>query len=374
MAPFTETRDFVWNVENSVTNQMQFSYYVGEGPLYWFRIDWVHSPCPENTCASFTPVVSYTDVNCPYDVSIPCTKLPADPDCPCDVTCQPGALCASQMVEVWHMMATSVTHLCERINSECCHKKPMKDYYIKRVQQWMRPALCCDVNNNAGSDTYVDVDFTVCECGNLVHPCVARFVYPCSINNCGINGPAFPGPDPLPPSTIKMAPEFMFTPEPLVEEVKPVPIKQLLRRNQVEKQGFSIPEVLHCNHNIDQTAFFGDFLKRIRQNFNNLDLFYNKEYDSWHGSKSFKEGNEDWKVLIDWTPASDGYKLNLSVDKRLGQKTVRTKATWAVKSDIQNRKGVFVDLETGLLKSKNILDNIGIFKNWKNELKFNLRG
>ena len=55
----------------------------------------------------------------------------------------------------------------------------------------MRPALCCDVALATDIvDEYVDVDFIYnCECGNLVHPCLAKITYDCAAQDCGINGP-----------------------------------------------------------------------------------------------------------------------------------------------------------------------------------------
>jgi hypothetical protein len=73
------------------------------------------------------------------------------------------------------VLATSVNHLCERLNTECCQRPP-KGRVFKSVQKWGRPALCCDVqkwieNGNEIIDAYIDVDFCVCDCVSYIDPC-----------------------------------------------------------------------------------------------------------------------------------------------------------------------------------------------------------
>jgi hypothetical protein len=378
---FEETRQFSWNVENVVHKKMSFSYYVGEGPLYWYRIDWYPSRCPPNPCLEIEPTIEYIAPNCPYEIIENCIILP--PACDCFIPCEPGE-CISQTVEIWHMLATSVTHLCERINQECCHRKPPG--YMRRVRQYMRPALCCDVEKRGpGNDDYVDVDFLKCECGNLVDPCIAVIVYPCHINRCGIHGPAFDG-GPVPPiSTIKMAPDLLgHMPKAIMQEevsamplsIQMVPPKEMAPINRiVNKFGPSIPEKINVKHNLNELGLFKDFLGMNKIKFDNLDLFYNKEYNLWHGSKTFK----DWKVSLDWTPMENiGYKLSVGIDK----KNTRTKLSLSVKTDtFTNDKGLFevvcnYDARTGLLnsrksvlQSKVVKDDIGVFRvGWQGNL------
>jgi hypothetical protein len=378
--PFEETRRFKWNVENFIHKKMEFSYYVGEGPLYWYRIDWYPSPCPPNPCIEIGPTIEYIAPNCPYEIIENCLILPP---CPCDISCVPGT-CISQTVEVWHMLATSVIHLCERINQECCHRKPPG--YMRRVRQYMRPALCCDVEKRGpGTDEYVDVNFLKCECGNLVDPCIAVIVYPCHVNRCGIHGPAFAG-GPVPPiSVIKMAPDILgHAPMAIMQDevsavpmpVQMVPPKEAQPVNRVvNKFGPSIPELIHCKHNLYEIDIFKDFLRMNKIKFDSMDLFYNKNYNSWQGSNTFK----DWKASIEWTPSENsGYKLNIMLDK----KSAKTKLSLFVKTDgFINDKNIFdvmcdYDTKTGtlssrksILQSKVIKDDIGLFKSgWKSKL------
>ena len=378
---FEETRRFKWNVENVVSKKVKFSYYVGEGPLYWYRIDWYDSHCPPNPCVEIAPTISYIAPNCPYEIIENCIILP--PICPCTPPCTPGE-CISVTHEVWHMLATSVIHLCERINQECCHRKPPG--YMRRVRQYMRPALCCDVEKRGpGTDEYVDVDFLKCECGNLVDPCIAVIIYPCHVNRCGIHGPAFSGGHVPPISVIKMAPDLLgHIPKAIMQEevsamptpVQMVPPKEAAPVNRiVNKFGASIPEKISVRHNLGDLDLFRDFLKLNKLKFDNLELFYNKEYNYWHGAKVFK----DWKVNMDWTPSENaGYKLNISVDK----KATRSKLSLLVKTDVfTNDKGLFeiacnYDSKTGTLSSKKsvlqskvIKDDIGILRSgWRGSL------
>lgn len=378
---FEETRRFKWNVENFVHKKMNFSYYVGEGPLYWYRIDWYPSPCPPNPCIEIAPTISYIAPNCPYEIIENCIILP--PSCECVQPCQPGE-CISTTVEIWHMLATSVIHLCERINQECCHRRPPG--FMRRVRQYMRPALCCDVEKRGpGVDEYVDVDFLKCECGNLIDPCIAVIIYPCHVNRCGIHGPAFSG-GPVPPiSVIKMAPDLLgHMPKAIMQEevsatpmaLQVVPPKETQPVNRVvNKFGPSIPEKIHVRHNLGDLDLFKDFLRLNKIKFDNLELFYNKEYNSWQGSKAFK----DWKVSMDWAPSENaGYKLNIGIDK----KNARTKLSLSVKTDaFTNDKGLFevacnYDTRTGMLssrksvlQSKLVKDDIGVLRSgWQSSL------
>ena len=352
--PFSETRRFAWNIENSVTNTMNFQYEVGEGPLYWFRIDWRMSTCPPNSCISTTPSIINTAPNCPYEIIDNCTISPPTCYAPPD----PNS-CHTPMTEVWHMLATSVEHLCERINQECCHRKPPG--FMHRVQQYMRPALCCDLDTHSAVDEYVDVNFLKCECGNLVDPSIADIAYPCYINRCGIHGPAYTGGPEPPISAIKFGPDvFAMSPmtTPIITPIKESPLIKNITGNFGK-----IPELIYCNHNLS------DILKS--NDFNNIKLFH--QGGSWRGSKSIK----NWKVSLDWTPINSGYKININIDK-----VAKTKLLLTVKSDVFKDGKFNVEFNyntTSGLTSKNsvlqsilIIDDIGLFK--KNDLKLNLRG
>lgn len=380
--PIDESMDFQFNIEAFVTLSCTFQYYVGEGPLYWYRIDWYPSNCPAPSCASISPTISYIEPNCPYEIIDNCIIM--EPECPCDISCTPGE-CFTNTVEVWHMLATSVEHLCERINQECCGRKPPG--FMRYVKQYMRPALCCDVEvNGPGTDEYLDVDFVKCECGNLIDPCIARVIYPCYINRCGINGPAFEGPDPVPVETIKFTSDILgHSPVMLMEDmdlgvIQPI---ELEPPKPIKKFGPTTPEIIHCTHNLGEANLFSDYLKRTKEQFSNIDLFYNSEYKTWQGTKTFK----DWKFILEWIPSQQSekagniYNLNLFVtNKNLKSKlflVVRTdsflndKSNFEIDVDFNLRAG---NIKKSVLQSKLMHDDIGIFKNSFNELKINMKG
>lgn len=378
--PIDESMDFQFNIEAFVTMSCTFQYNVGEGPLYWYKVDWYPSNCPLPSCASTSPTISYIAPNCPYEIIDNCIIM--EPECPCEPSCTPGD-CITQTVEVWTMLATSVEHLCERINQECCVRKPPG--FMRSVKQYMRPALCCDVEvNGPGTDEYMDVDFIKCECGNLVDPCIAQIVYPCYINRCGINGPAFEGPDPVPVDEIKFTGDIlghnpmMLAPDEELGIIQPIELEPPSNN----KFGLTAPEIIHCNHNLGECNLFKDFLKRAKIQFNTIDLYYNNEYKTWQGTKNFK----DWKFILEWIPSrserSTGYNFNLFVEN----KNLKSKLFLTIKvGSFLNDKNVFeIDLDfntknsnmkKAILQSKIMHDDIGIFKNsWGNELKVNMRG
>lgn len=384
--PIDESFNFQFNIEAFVTKSCKFPYYVGEGPLYWYRIDWYDSSCPPSVCEDISPTISYIPLNpnCPYEIVEHCIIFP--PTCPCD-PCQPDE-CVQQNLEVWHMLATSVTHLCERINQECCHRKPPG--YMRRVQQYGRPALCCDVEaHGEGSDNYSDVDFILCECGNLVDPCIKEIIYPCHINRCGIHGPAFTGPDPDPISVSPMNfTNDLLGHKPMViteqlDMFQAIELEPPMTKEPAHRFGSTVPDIIHCYHNLSECNLFKDFLKRTKTTFNDIDLYYNNEYKSWQGTKSFKE----WKFIFEWKPnqheeSGSAYNLNIFVEN----KNLKSKLFLTVKlTSFLNDKNVFeiglnFNTKTGklsksILQSKILHDDIGIFKNsWGDELKVNMRG
>ena len=351
--PITQTASFSWNIENSVNNTMNFQYYVGEGPLYWFRIDWYNTGCPSATCISTTPIISYIAPNCPYEIVDTCLILP--PNC---TPIQP----TPSTHEVWHMLATSVIHLCERINQECCNRIPTG--YIRRVQQYMQPALCCDVAATA-VDQYVDVDFVNCECGNLVDPSIATVVYPCYVNQCGINGPAYTGEDLPPISTIKFAPDILdFLPMALAVSTTPVDIAVIppVQNTKIANRfGLPIPNILHCKHNLSDFSI----LKSDRIHFPPIDLLYDNKL--WRASQVVK----NWKLLVEWQPVDSGYNLNLSIEKK-SNKLARSRISLKVKSKVDLNNGLDILSKNSIVQSKLVNDEIGLFKN--NQTKLNLKG
>jgi hypothetical protein len=376
--PIDESVGFQFNIEAFITLACKFPYYVGEGPLYWYKIDWYPSVCPMPSCTSIAPAIEYLQPNCPYEIIQNCIIMP--PECPCEPSCTPGE-CVTRTVEVWHMLATSVEHLCERINQECCSRKPPG--FMRSVKQYMRPALCCDVEvNGPGTDNYEDVDFIKCECGNLVDPCIKRIIYPCHINRCGINGPAFEGPDPIPVETINFTTDLlghnpvMFATSFDLGIMQPIELES--PKKPAHRFGPTVPDIIHCSHNLGECNLFKDFLKRSKIQFNEIDLYYNNEYKTWQGTKNFKE----WKFILEWIPSQASYNFNVFVEN----KNLKSKLFLIVKADgfLNDKNNFEIDLNFNtkngklkkqVLQSKIMHDDIGVFKNtWGNELKVNMRG
>jgi hypothetical protein len=277
---------------------------------------------------------------------------------------------------------------------------------MRKVRQYLRPALCCDVPWPTPDtiDVYVDVDFVICECGNLVDPCIARFIYPEHINRCGIHGPTFTGPDPIPANTIKLTDDIFGMPIPLLadpvntvaEEIVPLspPIKEMVPINRIiNKFGPSIPEKVFCWHNLDELPLFNDYVKRNKIVFKNIDFFYNDLYKAWQTNKYFKNSNEEWKFTVEWIPIQEsekdscGFKFNLSIDRILKTKILKSKLIVSAKlSDFLNKNrdfeldfeyntktSTFISKKNAFLQFKMISDDIGVFKNGFN-MKVKMKG
>jgi hypothetical protein len=342
--PIQESVQFQWNVEGYASAAITFDYYIGEGPLYWFKIDWLPSVIgcpPSQICVSMTPSVTYEEnPNCPTEVTETCTVNP--PTCGCDTPCMPGQ-CISITKETWHMLATSVTHLCYRINNECCGSKP--NGFIKRIRQFMRPALCCDVALATDIvDEYVDVDFIDnCECGNLVHPCLAQITYDCSINNCGINGPVATMIQP--PETMMMA--AVHAVDTLAADLTIIPPKQITINKIANRFGSPVPELLHCNIN----------------NVGNVDLYYDSQRKVWRGIKDTT--SVEWSIT-----ESSGYKFELNMEKNKR----KSKVLLNVKNETFN-KDLKIDFnaKSKTLKSKGLLQSV-IVEDFMDDLKILIRG
>ena len=118
---------FEWNVEDTLELTQDFEWNAGEGPLFWWRVEFRPGACPPNVCSE-----SISDCTFMGPASLPC----------CDVECPPDN-CISTDTEIWNVLATSAEHVCERLTLENCNRKPKG--FIKRLQRYQRPALCCDV-------------------------------------------------------------------------------------------------------------------------------------------------------------------------------------------------------------------------------------
>lgn len=126
VSSISEAQMFEWNVLSTIQISKIFEWGVGDGPLFWFRVESV----PANTCPSL-------NLDCGY-------------------------------VEVHNVLATDVDQLCERLVDMKFNKT------IASVKKWSVPALQCDVEKGMrdGIDyncpSFSDVDFCVAECMGFI--------------------------------------------------------------------------------------------------------------------------------------------------------------------------------------------------------------
>lgn len=132
-------RIFEWNVLSTIQVSKIFEWDVGEGPLYWFQVE----SFPISNCPSITGGVT----------------------------------------EVRTVAATSVEHLCDRLQSMGYNRR------IKSVKKWTRPALLCDISNISMCNDLVTVDFCVSECANFTDCAVEELDFISHIYVEGLNDP-----------------------------------------------------------------------------------------------------------------------------------------------------------------------------------------
>lgn len=264
---------FQWNIEESIDISKTFEWSVGTGPLYWFRVEFTQGICLPNMCLD-TPS---------------CVFLGSDQHC-CSVIST-----TSINSEIWHVLATGVDHLCDRLNQECCNRRPQG--FIRKVQKYLRPALCCDVekmlaSNIPISDEYIDVNYRVCECANFIDPCEQVIFFPCSNTPC---------------STIGVTP-FTFTQGFQIEELKPI-------INKVKCFSGLVPSLIKVTHNLGK--LFGGFLKRNNLTLvNEFSLIYSKNSDSWKSSTHLTGYGEDYVILLELISLqSNNWRFNLQINK-----------------------------------------------------------
>lgn len=338
------SRFFEFNVEAELVKTHLFQWYVGEGPLWWYRIEWKPRICEPNACSS--------------EIST-CTLVGPDPLC-CDPLddCGIGG-CKVVDVEVWHMLATSLNHLCDRIHQECCQRRPPG--FFKRVQRYLRPALCCDVEKFGAVDEWVDVDFIDCICADLIDPCDMTIFYPCStISYCDQDVATFP----------VMAQEVKFQILAPVAPVVPVVFNRF---------GGAMPSILKLTHNLANANELKSFLQETKQKLpDTLSLVHNG--NSWRQTYHL----EPWVFTFDLTSVDEaennkyGWKLDISVTKKkaisrlsflLNSGGVRNdKGEFDISFNYNTKSQVFLARSGIGLQSKNIFDNIGLFKGkWQND-------
>src|SRR5688572_11981887 len=109
------SRTFAFNVEEYISTSKTFEWWVGEGPLYWWKIEWKKPICPPQQCVPSGTDCSIIPSNC--GVCTPASDGPV-PLCPEGVVADPkygmDLNCFCDGCEIWHMLATSIQDLCAR--------------------------------------------------------------------------------------------------------------------------------------------------------------------------------------------------------------------------------------------------------------------
>ena len=370
---FSIVKDFSWNIENYIQCSKTFEWRVGEGPLFWYRIEWKEPLCPPGDCnptiseCSFTP----TPINCD------CTPV----------------VSSEEIYEIWHMLATSVNDLCRRLNRECCNRFLSKKKVIKSVWQYDRPALCCDVekyiaSNISITDTYTAIDFCVCECVSWVDPCDCG-----TINQpCDDDVPYAPcGSD-----SISIITQGMFG----IPQIK-IPTRPGFNVNDIQimkpQLDFIItkcgifPSSLKLKHNLAQVSVLKEFILRNKLKLSEeFELVYSKDNDSWQKVIHLNGHDEKWTIVFTWS-CSDDIILDVNVNKQFVSKKQNTKIRFYFNSYdvLDGKKLTKIDFNYNTktdkimvgqsvdVKSKTIYDEIGLFRgDWlKNPyLKVEIKG
>ena len=342
---------FEWNVEDTLELTQDFEWNAGEGPLFWWRVEFRSGACPPNVCSE-----GISD----------CTFMgPLDDICCAPIECPPDN-CISTDTEIWNILATSAEHVCERLTLEKCNRKPSG--FIKKLQRYQRPALCCDVEKFISDgveivDEFEDVDFLICECASFIDPCEQMIEFPC------------------PPSQEVVSSIFCA---PILTDLGSGFAAETF--NAIEPKSFSfgksIPELLTLEHNLSKLNLFDSFL--IRNNLSidpKIKLFYNKDLDSWQNTINLKGKEETWKLIFDASCLGEGneftWKINLHISKtpKLNSRvmvhftTNDPKASGFVTNiNINTKTGSLTGSSLLGVHSKLIHDGIGVFKkDWLND-------
>lgn len=365
---------FAWNVEEYISVSKTFQWHVGEGPLFWYKIEWTKSICTPNDCS---PGVSV------------CSIVPPDCDCtpPSISECPTGECQLCDQCEIWHVLATSVSDLCSRLNKECCNRKPPGVF--KKVSKYDRPALCCDVaryiqNDHIIEDKYIEVDYCECECVKYLDPCDTkcggRVIAPCDFDN-----PA----NPCSPSAISaslQAGQLFGLPKIDVSTKSGFnmnDIKMMIPQVDavVTKCGI-IPSNLKLKHNLAKTHHLKEFIARNKLKFQDeVDLVYSKTSNSWQHVVHLNGHDEKWTIVFSWICSDDGdsgnfgWKSDTHISKQVGTSKHNTRVYASFAShgmlDGKNLFGVNFNYNTStnkvtarqpvIVKNKNMYDGIHLF-------------
>jgi hypothetical protein len=344
------TREFQWNLTGSLDATKTFEWYVGEGPLHWYRVEFTPGYCPSNQCVSGIST---------------CIFSGKDWDCCITPSCDPVTNCISTTLELWHVLATSVEHLCERLKEDCCNRKP--GGFIRRVQKYMRPALCCDVekslrDGNQITDEYMDVDFLICDCAPFIDPCDQIIAFPCSTDLCA-------------PSVSQSVSSFAVNKVNLISGYKVENFNVLKPSKKLvsTRFGASFPSILSLNHNLNKTDILGEFLEKAKKPLN-INLTHVKSDDSWQGTSQIAS----WKVvskLFCIDGKTNDWQFNMIISK--DNKFTRLNVFFTTESiyNMENKFKILFNYNTEnnsvssasnvCVKSKVLEDGLGLFKGRK---------
>ncbi len=368
MASISISRIFEWNVLSYTQVSKTFEWNVGDGPLFWYRIEWKDPILPPNSCISSIDVCSITPISC----TAPSCTLTLEP-------CPSGQECITDYTEIWHMMATSVEHLCSRLNKEICQRKPAGKVF-KKVEKYDIPALCCDVDRYISAEipmlgVWDTVNFCKCECVSYVDPVdCGNIRTPCD-SDTNMTTQLF-GMLPQHP-TLAMS---GFAEEPLA-------IFQPKSQNISTKCNCQLPATLSVKHNIGNANVLSDFLARHSLKMpETLELSYDN--NSWRKNLHYNGNDEEWNLLMEWScgdeaaPGDYGWKFHIHVQqlKQNLKKNTRIVINFATYGTL-NEEGIFginfnINTESKSIAStqaitalsKTLHDEIGLFcGNWKKD-------
>ena len=375
-----QTYNFEWNIEQYLQTPKLLTWNVGEGPLWWYKIEWKIPLCPPHDC---TPSISVCEVlqPCPK-----CDEAPHIPPCPpgqCQICDGPTpAACPTENCEVWHVQATSVIDLCRRLNRECCNRFLYKKKVFKKVYKYDRPALCCDVDmfiikGIPMTDCYIEVDFCSCECVSWVDPCDCGYY----ITPCQDDVPFHPC---TPPSVLNQLSTGILWAMPPIEtdpgfSMNNIAIMQP-EEDIIETKFGMVPSNLTLRHNLENASVLKEFLARNKVKVGDLDLVYSKASKAWQKVVHLKGHNEKWTLAFSWEQLADVWNLDININN--GKLKTRIQTSYvprgvfdAANLDYNTVNNKVTLKQQAMIKKQMVHDEIGLFKgNWlKNpHLKFDI--
>jgi hypothetical protein len=247
LSSISVTMPFEWNILSVISTSQVFTWEVGDGPLYWYVVE----SEPFSTC----PTMSTT------------------------------------ATEVWTVMATSVAHLCERLQDQNYNRT------IKSIKQWTVPALQCDADKlGISCNDLISVDFCDCQC--------ISFISPSSFSTCSLTCPpsvvSFINVcDPPPEMDMFSAPRMLQ----IVSEGSSARTIELLRpvAKPLTVIGYNRPvsAVLKLSHNLLEVPILQNLVDRgLCKVPEQVALHYNAVTESWQYSQHFLADKTHWSIMF----------------------------------------------------------------------------